>query len=514
MKNLKLYLIALALMLLGMVNAISLNEFYEAVYNADSVSVGAEFMSFLPDAQTIDDIDSALQMWMSYDELACRDWVTTHYKKDRLNRNLGLARVLIETDYATAQSLSKQLILLNRQDPLVYEVLVLSYLYEFTTVFTEEDWNAYHVRLLKDASYFKRYYRLAPESDMALFAKLLVDMAENRLEDAKNTANTMARFNIQLNRFVSFGDLVAYPAWRDLMQYYVGLTSEHINSNGDPESMFDAASTLAGYWHEHEEWSSILDAFADQPEQLGNGPIVISILVAYQKLDRSQESVDLLASYGDGVAADIINWWKTYYPEQGLDDYINGLRTEFPNDPTVDSAYLGWLSDPAEKQNASREYCAKYPSLTTGFKALFGSWGEYFSKELYTNQDSDVPSQQFRADLPLWDSFEALNADEAMASIQTMMEQIYYGEKMINNTLIYTLRPQWIEAPAIQFLSVNTFFNLEDYDSVMRLLNYMLDEHTITDADLDELAIDENPVCKHKDWQSLLEYARSLSSVE
>ena len=513
MRNLKLYLVVLAVLLLGALDAISLDEFYEAVYNADSVAVGPEFIKFLPEAQSVEDIDDALQMWMSYDDATCREWINKAYKKNKRDRNLGIARILVETDYKEAKRLAKKLIILNRKEPMAYQALVMNIFYDLAPMLNAEDWNYYKPDLIKEASYLKRYYSLAPEDDWALLGKLALDIAQERIDDAKQTVYNMAEFNIPLNRIFSLVDLAGDPVWREVMTYYVSLIPWHMDTNGDPEAMLDAASALSGYWYDNEEWSLIIDTFANVPETMDLGDVFINILIAYDKLGRNQEGLDLMASFSDGAAAEIITWWRTNYPDKGLEDYIDNLMQEFNGNPVADAAYLGSLSDPMELLNAGRNYCSAYPSALLGYKTLFSSWGEYFAKELYSNDEDDISSSIFREDLLLWDDYNLLNAEEALGSIQGMLERIYYGEKLINNTLIYTLRPQWIEASGIQFLSVNTFFNLEDYGSVIRMLRFMLDENTITAADLEQLATDENPVCTHQDWQSLLDYARSLAPV-
>ncbi len=514
MRNLKLYLIVLAVLFAGTVNAISLDEFYEAVLNPDSISVGAEFNKFLQEAETVEDIDDAVQTWSSYDDNACRDWITKAYKKHKTDRNLGIARVLVETDPAAAQKLAKKLIILNRKDPLAYQVLVMNLLTQLAPYLNAEDWFYYNGDLIKHSSYIKRYYDLAPEADWALFGKLALDMAQNRFQDARDTLQKMAGFNIQLNRIFALGDLVADPGWRELMQYYVGLIPEHVQSYGDPEAMLDAASALSSYWSEQEEWTSIVDTFAPIPETLDLGEVFIDLLIAYDKLGRNQEGLDLMAGYSDGAAAEIITWWRTNYPEKGLQEYIDSLRQEFNANPVVDAAYLGSLSETTQLLNEGRNYCAAYPEALLGYKTLFSSWGEFFTKESYSNAETDIASADFRADLELWDDYALLNEEEAILSIQNLLERIYYGEKLVNATLIYTLRPSWIETPGIQFLAVNSFFNLADYDSVIRLLNYMVDAKTISAKDLEQLATDENPVCAHKDWQSLLDYARSIATPD
>lgn len=514
MKNLKLLLIALAVLLLGTVNAISLDEFYEAVLNPDSISVGAEFDKFLSGAETVEDIDNAVQTWMSNDEAASREWIFKAYKKDKVNRNKGIARVLIETDPAAAQKLAKKLIILNRKDPLVYQVLVMNVLSEIAPYLNGEDWTYYKKDLIKQSSYLKRYYELAPETDWALFGKLALDMAQDRIQDARTTLDKIAGFNVQINRIFNLGDLVRDDDWRELLQYYVSLIPAHVQSYGDPEAMLDAASALSTYWSEHEDWLSIVNTFAPIPETLDLGEVFIDLLIAYDKLDRNREGLDLMASYSEEAAPQIITWWKNNYPEKDLETYMDNLQSEFPGDPVVDAALLGSLSDPVELLNAARNYCSAYPSSILGYKSLFSSWGEYFAKNTYSNDETDIGSDDFRTDLELWDDYALLNEEEAILSVQNLLERVYYGEKMLNATLIYTLRPGWIETPGIQFLAVNSFFNLGDYDSVIRLLNFMLDEKTISAKDLEQLAADENPVCAHKDWPGLLEYARSIATSD
>lgn len=96
----------------------------------------------------------------------------------------------------------------------------------------------------------------------------------------------------------------------------------------------------------------------------------------------------------------------------------------------------------------------------------------------------------------------------AFAYCYTLYENEDYGAV----TDAIHAHPDWLENVDIQYMAVNSHYQLKEYDQTIDLLNMMVGKSTIGINDLLQLA--DLPISQHPNWQALIDYAAQLNPEE
>ncbi len=508
MSKIRMILILGGLLLCGAMSAVSLDDFYMAVYNTDSpLTIEEAFTGLLTDSLKAGEVDNAVQLWTSYDPDACRDFIGKKYSRAQSDLGWGIAKVYAEADFAQAIRAAKKLIILHRTDPRAYQAMVTRYIYEYPESPEAEDWVGMQNMLLKDADYFYRFYELEPQNEMAVVGKLIASMAKRDVQSGKDIMDQIILYPVSIASKLDMMGLAKDPSYLQVMLYYLGQVTA---DDADPETLYSFAEAISTRYYQTQTWQEMINVFANRRDLHGLGLIAINLLSAYYEMGQLAAAKDLLAYQGVDSAVNLIYWWDYYYPERDSKDFVNAMHAMYSGDSIVDAVWLAILDDAQTKLVAARAYIEENPEIEVGYNVLFDGWRLTWRENLMVSADQDSLTLQFMDDLSYWDAFSVLNADAANKAIVAVMEGSYYAEKAANVIAMIGLRPGWIENPDMQFLLINSYFNLDDYASVMQRLYVMVDNGLVSLADLEGLESSGNAICEHEGWARLMDYARKL----
>jgi len=511
MKYLRITLVLTAVILVGSAYAASLDDFYTTIYSENaSDSLATVFDSFLSGSDSADDIDNAIQMWNSYDYDACITHISTLYRKQPSNRNVGIAWVLADPDFAKAMRTARKVIMLNREDPMAYQPMVMRYLYEFPSASNPEEWDAYHGKILQDSAYFFRYQELAPDNEYAILGKTIAAMARFDMLTARKMIDLTVTESISLSKRIDITYLTPDPSYFDLMLYYLSKSPEDFDA-GDSDTIYAIAEAVVSRYYDQSAWQEIVDLFGARKQYQSFGVVALNLLVAYQELGLNDQALELISAEGIDSALNLIYWWQYYYPEHGCIDFVNGLHASFPDNEIATAVWLIILDEPETKLIASRTYIEDFPDKEVGYNMLFDAWRLYYQDHDFLDPAEDETSGLFVDDLIYWDAYARIDSVGAMKAIVAVLENSYNSEHAQNVIRMKDLRPEWIANSEIQFILINAYFNTDDYDSVMKMLFSMTDNGLVSLSDLEGLQSSENPIIMHKDWESLIQHARNLN---
>lgn len=510
MTKIRSILILMVLLIGGALFGASLEDFYATIYGTDtSMSVEDSFTAFIREIQTVNDIDNAVQLWSSYDPESCRAHLGKLYNREPGNLNIAVAWILAEQDFGKAIRGAKKLIMVNRNEPSAYQPMVMRYVFEMPDSVGTEEWTAFQNNLIKDSAYFYRFYELARDNEFAVIGKLISSMALRDLESGKRVMDQTIENPVSIAPRMNLAGFAYDPDYLALMLYYMDKAPEEEGLQ-DPETLFSFAESVSSMYYQKAMWQEMVDTFATRTSVHGLGLVIINLLTAYKELGRYAEAKTLLSEQSVEGAVNLLDWWNYYYPDRNGADFVNELHAIYSGDSVVDAVWLGNLDEPETKLIAARAYIEDNPEEEVGYNVLFDGWRQIWRVNDFKDPAQDSLSANFVADLEYWDKLDKLRSDFAYRGITAILEGSYYSEKATNVIAMINLRPGWIENPDMQFLLINSYFNLDDYASVMQRLYAMVDNGLVSLADLEGLESSGNAICEHEGWARLMDYARKL----
>lgn len=103
-------------------------------------------------------------------------------------------------------------------------------------------------------------------------------------------------------------------------------------------------------------------------------------------------------------------------------------------------------------------------------------------------------------------------ADRAMYEVVGYCSALYSNGYFSKLTEEVYKNPNWLDYQDIQYMTVNSHYQLQEFGEVIDILRLMLERGTIS---LDELqTLQGQPISEHPNWKSLIEYASQLAGTE
>ncbi len=515
MKSLRIGILLMALGWIVLAQATPLEDFYNSLYTARAVQdVEASLGTLLDSDADIDAITEASSVLASFNRGMISEYLERRYQSEPGNFNVSIAWIYNQEEPAKALRAARRLIMLNRENPEAYRIMVVAYLKWMSALETDEDWALYDGSLEADAPYFRRYTALAPAAVYANYGKLLSAGEAGDRAKAVEAIQALLQARAVIITELNVDALSAKPLYRELFSTYLRAGAQVFAESDEMEAMEQLAVDLAEYMQEHQLWQELVDTFADQAHYKEIGAVIKGLLLAYEALGRYQDGWNELNDEGLERVVNIIGWWELSNQDQSLDGYLDAQIGRYPTEMAGQALVLKRTRDLPAKLSIAKEFISQYPSESYGYQALIEAYGEAFMEREFSPSGADSLSASFISDLSLWDIFYDTDSEAAKTSLIGILEAFYYGSKFDRVLGIYGFRDFWMELPEVQYLVTNSFFNLGDLEAVMIMLEFMIDKGTISISHLRDLESSGNAIIYQEGWDALIEKAQSLEQSE
>jgi len=214
--------------------------------------------------------------------------------------------------------------------------------------------------------------------------------------------------------------------------------------------------------------------------------------------------------------------------------YWNYFSTAAPDD----SARADWLKWIRKDNSRLRVYYVRFPDevkaqavymLTQVLAGKEDRALEYYKMLLNQSPFSEEVKQtdKIMADAGLWDllwnskvAYIDRFIEQEMLEEQerTMYEVVGYCSALYSNAYFSKLtedvyaHPDWLDYEDMQYMMVNSHYQLQQYGEVIDILRLMVERETIG---LEELqTLEDQPIAEHATWPALMEYAAQLSGQD
>ncbi|PKN76177.1 MAG: hypothetical protein CVU49_02075 [Candidatus Cloacimonetes bacterium HGW-Cloacimonetes-2] len=515
MKSLRIGILIMVMVWIALAQATPLEDFYASLYTARAVQdVEASLGTLLDSDADIDAITEASSVLASFNRGMISEYLQRRYQSEPGNFNVSIAWIYNQEEPTKALRAARRLIMLNRENPEAYHIMVVAYLKWMSALETEDDWAVYDSSLEADAAYFRRYITLAPQSVYANYGKLLSAGEAGDRVRARQAIEALLQAREVIITELNIDALSSKALYRDLFSDYLRAGAQVFADSEEMEAMEQLAVDLAEYMLEHQLWQEIVDTFADQAHYKEIGAVIKGLLLAYETLGRYEDGWSELNAEGLERVVNIIGWWELSNQDQSLDGYLDALIERYSSEMAGRALVLKRTRDLPSKLPMAKEFIELYPSESYGYQALMQAYGEAFMEREFSPSGADSLSASFINDLALWDIFYESDSEAANLALIGMLETFYYGSKFDRVLGIYGFRDFWMELPEVQYLVTNSYFNLGDLEAVMIMLEFMIDNATISISHLRDLESSGNAIIYQEGWDALIERAQSLEQSE
>jgi len=359
----------------------------------------------------------------------------------------------------------------------------------------------------------------AQEEWAGTLAEIKAELVPYYFEDALNyervyelLANDHASLDDYYNRFALVSSLFELERTEELPLYLV-----------DPNDLTDTIA-FQDAWINYDPASAREVYFAALQD---DGDPLSHYLLNRLADDKSQvikDARDLIDDYPRGLYGYQLlgeTYWK-YFTTAAPDDSLRAQWTKwlrkdngrlraysirFPEDVKAQSAYLLTQIIAGNADRAYKYYLKVLNQVP-------------FSNEI--RQVDKIMADAGQFDL-LWNSKVAYidkfiadgmleGADREMYEVVAYCSALYSNGYYAKVTETVYESPNWMDYEDIQYMMVNSHYQLGEYGEVIDILRMMVDRKTIALEDL--RGLEQQPIAAHENWPALMEYAAQLAGIE
>lgn len=516
MKRLRVLWLILLLATAGLLSAEPLMEFYDSLYVAQDVeSVRLAYGRLIDHPETlVKDIAEATSVLTGFNANMVGEYLQNRHTREPGNFNVTAGWICNQSDGKLATRTARKLIMMNRNRADAYKLLVMAHLQCMPSPEDSLAWAAFNRDLVADTAYFGRFGELATDDVLVHYGLMINAMARADLHSAFAALDGILNQKGILSEELDIDKLVNDPGYRSLIQRYVMSAEAAFGDLSDLEPIFNMGVSLATYYVNNQQWGDVIETFEYESPFWELGMVMIGLLRAHQMQNNLEGSYQILAQKGVDTSVEIISWWKAAYPELGVEEFLSALQAAKPDDNLVQALLLESSEDPRNKVLEAKRYIERDPEGTYGYKAMMQAYTDIFMSQPFSPQSDEPDSRAFVEDLALLRALGQRDQEQALNLLLEMLETYYYGASLNNIIATMELLPEFKDQPQVQYLMVNAYFNLQNYDAVIPLLDQMYHQGTLSLEDLEALESQENPICAHAGWQPLMDAIRAEAATQ